>query len=178
MDPSCTHPQQGLQFLAVEWGPATDEKRVLPPWAGDSTSAATAINEAGEVVGISGDCGVAVGAFSARHALRWVNGQPVKLPTLGGMGWNTPMAINNHGIIAGFSDTPGDVSGGVLTANFQAALWTPEGIINLHALPGDALGQATGINDTNQVIGTSFPPAGSPLPPRGRSYGRTARCSI
>jgi probable HAF family extracellular repeat protein len=166
VDPSCTHPQQVLQFLAVEWGPATDEKRVLPPWAGDSTSAATAINEAGEVVGISGDCGVAVGAFSARHALRWVNGQPVKLPTLGGMGWNTPMAINNHGIIAGFSDTPGDVSGGVLTANFQAALWTPEGIINLHALPGDALGQATGINDTNQVIGTSFPPAGSPLPPR------------
>jgi probable HAF family extracellular repeat protein len=135
--------------------------RALAPVPGDSSSAATAINDAGEVVGISGDCDVAVGAFSARHAVLWLNGKPVKLPTLGGQGWNTPMAINNLGIIAGFSDTPGDVVSGVLHANFQATLWTPAGIVNLHTLPGDALAEATGINDFNQVVGTSFGPSGS-----------------
>lgn len=161
-DPTCTHPQQVLQFLAVEWGPGAGEKRVLPPWPGDSTSAATAINESGQVVGISGDCGDAVGAFSARHALLWQNGYPVRLPTLGGGGWNTPMAINNSGAAAGFSDTPGDVVGGVLTANFQAALWPAGGgIVNLHALSGDVMAEATGINDRGQVIGTSFAASGA-----------------
>jgi probable HAF family extracellular repeat protein len=166
VDPSCVHPEQVLQFLAVEWETATNERRALPPWGNDSVSAATAINDAGEVVGISGACDVAVGALSAEHALAWVNGQPRKLPTLGGKGWNTPMAINAQGIIAGFSDTPGDLVGTVLTPNFQAALWTPDGIINLHSLPGDAMAEATGINDRNQVIGTSFPPAGSTNPSR------------
>jgi probable HAF family extracellular repeat protein len=159
-DPTCVAPQV-LQFLAVQWQAGGGPPRVLPPWPGDSTSAATAINDAGEIVGISGSCDVAVGAFSARHALLWVNGRPIKLATLGGAGWNTPMAINNLGIIAGFSDTAGDVNAGVLTANSQAAVWTPGGIINLHALPGDATAQATGINDFNQVIGTSFNADGS-----------------
>lgn len=165
-DPSCVHPEQVLQFLAVQWGPGRDEKRVLPPLGDDSVSAATAINDAGEVVGISGSCDVAIGALSAKHALLWRHGQPVKLPTLGGKGWNTPMAINNRGVIAGFSDTPGDLVGKVLTANFQATLWTADGIVNLHTLPGDATAEATGINDRNQVIGTSFPPPTSTNPSR------------
>jgi probable HAF family extracellular repeat protein len=145
----------------VEWGPGIGPKRVLPPWGTDSTSAATAINDGGEVVGISGDCDVAVGAFSARHALLWVNGRPIKLPTLGGAGWNTPMAISNSGLIVGFSDTPGDDVDGVLTPNNQAALWTPQGIVNLHTLPGDLTAQATGVNDFGQIIGTSFAGADS-----------------
>jgi probable HAF family extracellular repeat protein len=159
-DKTCVLPQQ-LQFEAAEWGPGTNTVRVLAPLAGDSSSAATALNDAGEAVGISGDCDVAVGAFSARHAVLWINGKPLKLPTLGGQGWNTPMAINNLGIIAGFSDTPGDVVNGVLNANFQATLWTPGGIVNLHTLPGDALAEATGINNFDQVVGTSFGPGGS-----------------
>ena len=161
-DPSCIPPQV-LQFEGVVWGPASGQKRVLSPYPGDSTSAGVAINDAGEVAGISGDCGDAVGAFSARHALLWLNGRPIKLPTLGGQGWNTPMAINNAGAVAGFSDLPGDVSGGVLTPNFQAFLWTFErGIVNLGTLPGDALSEATGINDFGQIVGTSFDASGSP----------------
>jgi len=161
-DGTCVAPQV-LQFLAVQWGPVSGAKRVLPPYAGDSTSAATAINDAGEAVGISGDCDVAVGAFSARHSLLWVNGRPIKLPTLGGQGWNTPMAINSSGAVVGFSDLPGDVSGGVLTPNFQSFLWTREGgIVNLGVLPGDALSEATGINDFGQIVGTSFDASGSP----------------
>jgi probable HAF family extracellular repeat protein len=160
-DPTCIAPQV-LQFLAVEWGPAAGQKQVLPPLPGDSTSAATAINDFGRVVGISGECGDAGGAFSARHALLWVNGHPIKLPTLGGQGWNTPMAINRQGTVAGFSDTPGDVVDGVLSANFQAALWPADGgIVNLHTLPGDALAEATGINDRGQIAGTSFAASGA-----------------
>ena len=160
-DPSCVLPQV-LQFEAVLWGPGANQKRILPPYPGDSTSAATAINDAGEVVGISGDCGDAVGAFSARHALLWVNGEPQKLPTLGGMGWNTPMAINSSGAVVGFSDLKGDVVGGVLTPNFQAFLWARAGgIQNLHTLPGDVLSEATGINDFQQIAGTSFDASGN-----------------
>jgi probable HAF family extracellular repeat protein len=160
-DPSCVTPQQ-LQFEAVEWAPDTAGARILAPLPHDSTSAATAINDAGEVVGISGDCDVAVGAFSARHAVLWVNGRAIRLPTLGGEGWNTPMAISNDGIIVGFSDTTGDVAGGVLTPNFQAVLWTPAGIVNLHTLPGDQIAEATGVNDFGQIVGTSFDTSGNP----------------
>ncbi len=160
-DPSCVAPQV-LQFEAVLWGPGATEQHVLVPYPGDSTSAATAINEVGEVVGISGDCDVAVGAFSARHALLWENGRPQRLPTLGGAGWNTPMAINNGGAVVGFSDLPGDVSGGVLTPNFQSFLWTRAGgIVNLGMFAGDVLSEATGLNDLGQIVGTSFTSDGS-----------------
>jgi len=155
-DPTCVSPQV-LQFLAVQWGPASRERHVLPPYAGDSTSAATAINDAGEAVGISGACDVAVGALSAEHSLLWVNRRPINLPTLGGAGWNTPMAINNRGDVVGFSDLPGDLVDGVLTPNFQSFLWTRErGILNLGLLPGDVLSEATGINEFGQIVGTSF----------------------
>jgi probable HAF family extracellular repeat protein len=157
-DPTCVAPQV-LQFLAVQWGPGGAAPQVLPPYPGDSTSAATAVNEAGEAVGISGSCDVAVGAFSARHSLLWVDGHPIRLPTLGGAGWNTPMAINNGGAVVGFSDLPGDVSGGVLTPNFLSFLWTRQGgIVNLGALAGDPQSEATGINDFGQIVGTSFNP--------------------
>lgn len=166
-DKTCILPEV-LQFLAVEWGPAPGAKQVLPPWPGnaseppDTTSAATAINDSGQVVGISGDCGNAVGAFSARHALLWQNGRPLRLPTLGGAGWNTPMSINQRGDSVGFSDTPGDDVNGVLTANNQATLWPREGgIVNLHTLPNDATAQATGINDHGEIVGTSIGPNNS-----------------
>jgi probable HAF family extracellular repeat protein len=171
-DPSCVPPQQ-LQFEAVEWTQGASSPHLLPPLGGDSTSAATAINDAGEVVGISGDCDVAVGAFSARHAVLWVNGRPIRLPTLGGQGWNTPMAISNDGIIVGFSDTAGDVAGGVLTPNFQAVLWTAGGVVNLHSLPGDQIAEATGVNDFGRIVGTSFDANGNPrvfLWQHGRIY--------
>ena len=171
-DPSCVPPQQ-LQFEAVEWTAGTNQPQVLAPLGGDSTSAATAINDAGEVVGISGECDVAVGAFSARHAVLWVSGRPIRLPTLGGQGWNTPMAISNDGIIVGFSDAGGDVVDGVLTPNFQAVLWTPGGIVNLHTLPGDQIAEATGVNDFGRIVGTSFDANGNPrvfLWEHGRIY--------
>ena len=156
-DPTCVSPQV-LQFEAVIWGPAKGQTQELHPFHGDQDGAATAINDQGQVVGISGTCDVAVGAFSAKHALLWQNGAVTNLGSLGGAGWNTPTSINNRGQVAGFSDLPGDVSGGVLTANFHAFLWTKEhGMQDLGTLPGDNVSEATSINDRGQIVGVSYP---------------------
>lgn len=156
-DPTCVAPQV-LQFEAVVWGPKQGQIRQFPPFHGDSDTAATAINDKGQVVGISGTCDVAVGAYTAKHAVLWENGAVMNLGSLGGAGWNTPVAINNRGQIAGFSDLPGDVSGGVLSANFHAFLWTKErGMQDLGTLPGDNVSEATGMNNQGQVVGVSYP---------------------
>jgi uncharacterized membrane protein len=61
-DSTCNTAFQILQFRAALWEP-NGEMRELPPLPGDSTSAATAINDKGQVVGISGACGIAVGGI-------------------------------------------------------------------------------------------------------------------
>jgi probable HAF family extracellular repeat protein len=151
-DPTCNTPQV-LQFRAVLWEPKAGRKRQLPPLHGDSTSAATAINERGQVVGISGDCDVAVGRFSARHAVIWQGGKVTELPNLGGTAWHTPMAINENGDVVGFSNPPDNGDGEFLA---HALLWTRHGgITDLRTLPGDATSQALGINSKGQIVGIS-----------------------
>jgi probable HAF family extracellular repeat protein len=69
------------------------------------------------------------------------------------------MAINNRGDVVGFSDFSGDLSGGVLTPNFHAFLWTRETgrMTDIGVLPGDNLSEALDINDRGQVVGISIP---------------------
>jgi probable HAF family extracellular repeat protein len=157
-DPTCVAPQV-LQFRAAVWGPGKHQMRELAPLTGDSTSAATAINDAGQVAGISGSCDVAVGRHSARRAVRWEkNGKPTDLGDLGGDTFNTPMAIDQRGNVAGFAGTAGDEDGNVL----QAFLWTPQG--GMHALgllPGDVSSEAHGMNNRGQMVGVSCTAAGS-----------------
>jgi hypothetical protein len=96
-DPACVEPPE-LQFGAVLWGPRDDQIRELPPLpGGDTVSAATALNDRGQVVGISGICDQAVGRFSAIHSVLWEHGLPIEIGDLGGVAWNTPMAINHFG---------------------------------------------------------------------------------
>lgn len=151
-DPTCNAPQV-LQFRAVIWEPKEKEVTQLHPLPGDSTSAATAINNRGQVVGISGKCDVAVGEFSAAHAVLWEHGQVKDIGNLGGVAWNTPMDINEAGDVVGFSDLTGDADG---NSNAHAFLWTKKnGIQDLGTLPGDQTSQALGINARRQVVGTS-----------------------
>jgi len=152
-DPTCVPPQV-LQFRAVVWTLGGDRPRELPLIPGDTSSAATAINDQGQVVGISGICDQAVGRFTAAHAVLWERGKVTDIGNLGANAWNTPMAINQQGDVAGFADTPGDDPN---QANFlHAFLWTKhDGIRDLGALPGDVFSEALGINDQGQVVGTS-----------------------
>jgi probable HAF family extracellular repeat protein len=153
-DPTCVPPQV-LQFEAVIWGPGDNQIRQLTPYGSDPDSAATGINDRGEVVGISGICQNAVGNQSATHAVLWENGVPRDLGNLGGAAWHTPMAINNNGVVVGFSDLAGDQHGS--NPNFHAFVWTQPGPMrNLGTLPGDAISEALGVNRQNQIVGVSY----------------------
>jgi probable HAF family extracellular repeat protein len=153
-DPTCVAPQV-LQFRPVIWGPGTEQIRDLPLIAGDTSGAATAINNRGQIVGISGICDQAVGRYSAKHAVLWDNGGVVDIGNLGVELWNTPMAINNHGDIAGFFGTdPTDLDGNYL----RGFVWSQkEGIREIAPLPltGHISSQANGINERGQVVGFS-----------------------
>ena len=107
------------------------------------------------MVGISGICDQAVGRLSAIHSVLWEHGsgRPIEIGDLGGVAWNTPMAINQRGDVVGFANA--SAADG---ANFnpRAFLWIRgQGIRNLGAVPGDLTSQATGINEWRQIVGQS-----------------------
>lgn len=99
---------------------------------------------------------MAVGEFSANHAVRWdANGDPTPLPTLGGEAWHTPMDINERGDVVGFSNPPGITGGDFLP---HAFFWTPREpsrITDVGVLSGDEYSEALGVNDRDQVVGVS-----------------------
>lgn len=151
-DPTCISPQV-LQFLPVIWGPGRDELHALPLPVGDTNGAATAINDRGQIVGIAGSCGFAVGGPTGRHAVLWDNGSLTVLVNPNGAPfWNTPMMINGRGDVVGFAGVPGDAAG-----NFTPPfMWTREqGWAFLPLLAGDIAGVATSINERRQVVGYS-----------------------
>jgi probable HAF family extracellular repeat protein len=151
-DATCVPPQQ-LQFRPVVYGPNASQISELPLPAGDTSGAATGINEQGQAVGISGICDQAVGRYTAKHALLWdKNGQIVDLGNLGALFWNTPTNINQRGDVVGFAGAPNDPDGNFL----QAFIWTREsGIQAIGFLPGDVHSEAYGINERRQVVGLS-----------------------
>jgi probable HAF family extracellular repeat protein len=117
-------PPQVLQFEAVIWGPKLGEMTELPPLSGDLDGAATAINDKGEVVGISGICDQAAGRFSAKHAVLWEDGAPINLGNFdGGVAWNTPTGINNRSQVVGFANLSGTPVGAF---NPVAFLWSKD----------------------------------------------------
>lgn len=153
-DPTCIAPQVE-QFRAVRWEAVTHRPRELAPLPGDSTSAAVAINDRGQVAGISGACGTAVGGVSATHAVLWdAEGQPRDLGNIGGTQWNTPDAINDRGVVTGFANVPAAPTAGTLYPN--AFIWTAQaGMRDLGTLPGDQISEGLGINDRDQIVGLS-----------------------
>jgi probable HAF family extracellular repeat protein len=154
-DPTCVAPTHVLQFLPVVWEPdAQRTVRQLQPLGDDPDGAAVAINDAGQIAGISGTCDRQVGRFSARHAVLWERGVPHDLGSLGGVAWNTPTAINQGGAVVGFSDLRGDRNG---NPKFHAFYWTKAaGMVDIGTLPGDKYSEALGINDQGVVVGVSY----------------------
>lgn len=152
IDPKCVAPDT-QQFRAVVWGPNGTVARELPPLADDTSTAATAINDRGQVIGISGICDQAAGRFSAIRAVLWDNGVPTSLGSFGGVAWNTPMAINQRGDVVGFANASAADAGNF---NPRAFWWRKgKGMQPLAALPGHITSQATGINERHQIVGQS-----------------------
>jgi probable HAF family extracellular repeat protein len=156
-DPTCVSPQV-LQFRPAMWslGPP-DQIQDLPLTPGDTSGAATAINDNGQIVGISGICDQAVGRHTAKHAVLWENGTVMDIyPDAPAPWWNTPTAINQRGDIVGFAGDPAFVEGDIL----HAFMWTKEdGIRQLkplkHRTPEHVDSEAYGINEARQVVGVS-----------------------
>jgi probable HAF family extracellular repeat protein len=152
-DPTCVPPQV-LQFRPVVWD-AKNNNQVgeFPLTSGDTSGAATSINEKGEAVGISGICDQAVGRYTAKHAVLWdKKGGVTDLGNLGAQWWNTPTSINQRGDIVGFAGDPAYPDGDYL----HAFIWTKkDGIKPLGALPGHVHSEAYGINERDQVVGVS-----------------------
>jgi probable HAF family extracellular repeat protein len=149
---------QVLQFEPVIWDRNANVHR-LPTLPGDPDGAATAINNGGEIVGISGTCDQAVGRFSAAHAVIWRNGNVFRLPDFGGISWNTPQAISNRGVVVGFDNLPGDTEGQLQPLGF---VWSRGGgLVKILPVSGDTNTQAAGVNDLGQVAGVSYNPNSS-----------------
>jgi probable HAF family extracellular repeat protein len=155
-DPTCVSPQV-LQFRPAMWGLGPpDQIHELPLISGDTSGAATAINDNGQIVGISGICDQAVGRHTARHAVLWENGGVTDIGNLGANWWNTPTAINQQGDVVGFAGDPAFVEGDIL----HAFIWTKDnGIQALKPLrgrvPQHVDSEAYGINERRQVVGVS-----------------------
>jgi probable HAF family extracellular repeat protein len=153
-DSTCVAPQV-LQFHPVIWGPEANRIQELPLISGETSGAATAINNKGQVVGISGICDQAVGRYTAKHALLWDKGVPTDIGNLGAELWITPMALNQHGDIVGFGATRSDdINGDFL----RAFIWNrKDGIKRIDPLPlaDHVYSQANGINERGQVVGIS-----------------------
>ena len=114
---------------------------------GGDHSAAYAVNGSGQIVG-KADLPV-VDGVRPTHAFVWQSGVMHDLGTLGGTHSNA-YAVNGQGVVAGFSLVDGDWAR-------HACVWQTAGGrgVDLGGLPGDTTSEAHGVNDRNQVVGTS-----------------------
>ena len=160
-DPNCAaDSNQVLQFLPVTWSYGhANSPQPLALVGTDSSGAATAINDHGQIVGISGLCDQAVGRRTAMHAVLWNNRQPTDLGNIGANLWNTPTAVNERGDVVGFAGTdPNDLDGNFTHAFVKRRHQTMR---DLGVLPGDISSTAAGLNNLGQIVGYSNDAAGN-----------------
>jgi probable HAF family extracellular repeat protein len=121
----------------------------LPNLSGGTSSAAAAVNDAGQIVGW------ATTAAGDQHAVVWQNGDVTDLGTLPGHTSSYATAISSSGAIVGVSGigelAPFDPG----NENAHAVLWQNGAITDLGTLTGGAYSAATGVNDAGQVVGYS-----------------------
>ncbi len=111
--------------------------------------AATAVNQAGQVVGNCWNAGA-----TEQHAFLWSAGHMRDLGTLGGP-FTGASAINSRGDVAGFSQASA-------TAQTHAVLWMADTIQDLGTLgAGYPASLGLGLNGLDQVVGWSSNAAGN-----------------
>jgi probable HAF family extracellular repeat protein len=157
---------QTIQFKPVIWMKPFPWSLVrlqeLPTIDGDPDGIAYAINDLGQAVGASGNCGpfnvLAQNNLTPLHAVLWRNGNAINLGNLGGDGRFAGIyatGLNDAGQVVGDSDTTGD-------ASFHGFLWQRGHITDLGTLPGDAYSSATSISNNGMVLGISISASFSP----------------
>ena len=155
-DPALTQFQR-YQFKPVVWqhGAVTE----LATVAGDGVGTGLAINNNGQIAGVSGDCSIfnpqLLIPIHPLHAILWEeDGTPIEIPTLGetqpGVMGNIALGINNSSQVVGFSTLPDNVS-------FHGFLWSREmgQIVDLGTAAGMPSSSAIAINDSGVVVGVS-----------------------
>jgi len=125
---------------AVIWN-STNTIQGLGTLPGGTQSAASAINNLGQVTGDSdGNFGLAV------HAFLWTSSTGMRdlQPTGPGSSWGYGVNLLGH------------VTGLFIGSNFRAFFWTDlTGMQDLGLLPGWTTGAGVGINDLDEIAGTS-----------------------
>src|SRR5262245_6868858 len=117
--------------------------RDLGTLPGEATSSARAINNKGQVIGVSTDAGGVASAFL------WDLGRMRDLGTLPGDAASEALAINDASDVVGRS-------GSVDLSQSRAVLWRNGAAIDLTTVVATAdwtLASATGINDRGQIVG-------------------------
>jgi probable HAF family extracellular repeat protein len=157
-DPSLGQTQK-LQMKPVAW--IHGQIHALPTLGGDPDGVALAINDRGQVAGTSGDCAALNPAtllyIQPVHAIRWDNGKPIDLGSLGGLSGNIATGINNHGAVVGGSDIAGDTTS-------HGFLWTKETekMQDLAPFGSDVFSTALAVNDGGSVVGVSLDAKNNP----------------
>jgi len=131
---------------ATLWGHSHHSKKQLGVFLHGDYSSANAINDAGEVAGVS-NTGTAILPFvwSDKGGLQSV-------PLLPGDNSGVAVAINKHGDVVSNSSGP---------TGSRAVLWTRKtGVRDLGTLPGGSYSRAHDMNDSDEVAGVSASPAG------------------
>lgn len=118
--------------------------------ADDGSATADAINVAGQIAG------AALAADGSRHAVLWQSATLLDLGVLGNLTYVESRGINAAGQVVGTADDSGCVSCG----SSRPFLWESgaSGLVDLNTLiPADSgwtLGEANGINDLGQIVGS------------------------
>jgi probable HAF family extracellular repeat protein len=158
--PGASISPQTIEFKPVIWMKPFPWSHVrlqeLPTVDGDPDGIAFAINDRGQVVGASGDCGPFNGIeqnnLTPLHAVLWRNGNAIDLGNLGGDGRFAGIyatGLNDDGQVVGTSDTTGD-------ASFHGFLWQQGHITDLGTLTGDSYSSAIAVGNNGLVLGVSI----------------------
>jgi probable HAF family extracellular repeat protein len=133
-DPNCPF----LHFEPVIWENGQISQQ-LPTISGDPDGFADAINDQGQAVGFTGNCGFV-------HAVLWEKGKATDLGSLGGVTGNAAYDINNRGQVVGASELAGDTTQ-------HAFLWQDGVMTDLGTLPGFPGSLTQAINNQGQAVG-------------------------
>lgn len=145
--------------LVPHGGPSQEEDMRTSVWhngeitdlgtLGGDVTYATAINEWGQVVGVSTD------EEGTYRPFLWYEGEMTQLESFGDEGWAQPVAINNWGQVVGFAGIGTEV---------EPFLWQNGKAVNLGGLVqnverwalGSGIGNFVDITDRGQIVGNAY----------------------